>query len=133
MHSSLAETADGLPFGQSAIKCWTRKRFKGTAALKKKVNPTRIAIEKKESIRAAFPHPSNNRRQLLALSIRPLPPGSYAAKPGMSGFPVQQAATKVRFYGHAGPPGRWRNGIREDRLPNSQRPRHPGQDCLCRA
>lgn len=33
-----------------SIKFWTRKKFKGTAALKKKVNPTRIPIEKKESI-----------------------------------------------------------------------------------
>jgi len=35
----------------TAIKFWTQKRFKGTAALKKKINPTRIPIEKKESIR----------------------------------------------------------------------------------
>jgi hypothetical protein len=51
MHSSLAVTAEGLPLGLSAIKFWTRKKFKGTAALKKKVNLTRIPIEKKESIR----------------------------------------------------------------------------------
>jgi hypothetical protein len=51
MHSSLAVTADGLPLGLAAIKFWTRKKFKGTAALKKKVNLTRIPIEKKESIR----------------------------------------------------------------------------------
>ena len=35
----------------AAIKFWTRKKFKGTAALKKKINPTRVPIEKKESIR----------------------------------------------------------------------------------
>jgi hypothetical protein len=35
----------------AAVKFWTRKKFKGTAALKKKINPTRIPIEKKESIR----------------------------------------------------------------------------------
>ena len=51
MHSSLAVTAEGLPLGLSAIKFWTRKKFKGTAALKKKIHPTRIPIEKKESIR----------------------------------------------------------------------------------
>jgi hypothetical protein len=51
MHSSLAVTTEGLPLGLAAIKFWTRKKFKGTAALKKKVNPTRIPIEKKESIR----------------------------------------------------------------------------------
>ena len=51
MHSSLAVTTEGLPLGLAAIKFWTRKKFKGTAALKKKVNPTRVPIEKKESIR----------------------------------------------------------------------------------
>lgn len=51
MHSSLAVTIDGLPLGLAAVKFWTRKKFKGTAALKKKINPTRIPIEKKESIR----------------------------------------------------------------------------------
>jgi hypothetical protein len=51
MHSSLAVTTEGLPLGLSALKFWTRKKFKGTAALKRKVNPTRIPIECKESIR----------------------------------------------------------------------------------
>lgn len=51
MHSSLAVTSEGLPLGLAAVKFWTRKKFKGTAALKKRVNLTRIAIEKKESIR----------------------------------------------------------------------------------
>jgi hypothetical protein len=51
MHSSLAVTTEGLPLGLAAVKFWTRKKFKGTAALKKKINPTRVAIEKKESIR----------------------------------------------------------------------------------
>ena len=51
MHSSLAVTVEGLPLGLAAIKFWTRKKFKGTNALKKKVNPTRVPIEKKESIR----------------------------------------------------------------------------------
>ena len=51
MHSSLAVTTEGLPLGLTAVKFWTRKKFKGTAALKKKINPTRIPIEKKESIR----------------------------------------------------------------------------------
>jgi len=51
MHSSLAVTTEGLPLGLAAIKFWTRKKFKGTAALKKKINPTRVPIEKKESIR----------------------------------------------------------------------------------
>jgi hypothetical protein len=51
MHSSLAVTTEGLPLGLTAVKFWTRKKFKGTAALKKKINPTRVPIEKKESIR----------------------------------------------------------------------------------
>jgi Transposase DNA-binding len=51
MHASLAVTTEGLPLGLAAVKFWTRKKFKGTAALKKKINPTRIPIEKKESIR----------------------------------------------------------------------------------
>ena len=51
MHSSLVVTSEGLPLGLAAIKFWTRKKFKGTAALKKRVNLTRIPIEKKESIR----------------------------------------------------------------------------------
>jgi hypothetical protein len=51
MHSSLAVTLDGLPLGLAAVKFWTRKKFKGTTALKKKINPTRVPIEKKESIR----------------------------------------------------------------------------------
>src|SRR6202041_289035 len=35
----------------TATKFWTRKEFKGCNALKKKINPTRVPIEKKESIR----------------------------------------------------------------------------------
>jgi hypothetical protein len=51
MHSSLAVTTEGVPLGLAAVKFWTRKKFKGTAALKKKINPTRVPIEKKESVR----------------------------------------------------------------------------------
>jgi Transposase DNA-binding len=51
MHSSLALTAEGLPLGLGAVKFWTRDKFKGTAALKRKINPTRVPIEKKESVR----------------------------------------------------------------------------------
>jgi Transposase DNA-binding len=51
MHSSLAVTTAGLPLGLAAVKFWTRKKFKGTAALKKKINPTRVPIERKESVR----------------------------------------------------------------------------------
>jgi Transposase DNA-binding/Transposase DDE domain len=51
MHSSLAVTTEGLPLGLTAIKFWSRKKFKGANALKKKINPTRVPIEEKESIR----------------------------------------------------------------------------------
>jgi Transposase DNA-binding len=51
MHSSLTVTMEGIPLGLAAVKFWTRKKFKGTAALEKKINPTRVPIEKKESIR----------------------------------------------------------------------------------
>ena len=51
MHSSLAVTPQGKPLGLTAVKFWTRKRFKGANALKKKINPTRVPIEQKESVR----------------------------------------------------------------------------------
>ncbi len=51
LHSSLVVTQEGLPLGISAVKFWTRKKFKGTNALKKKINPTRVPIEQKESMR----------------------------------------------------------------------------------
>jgi Transposase DNA-binding/Transposase Tn5 dimerisation domain len=51
MHSSLAVTPEGLPLGLAAIKFWTRDQFKGCNALKKKINPTRVPIEQKESYR----------------------------------------------------------------------------------
>jgi hypothetical protein len=47
MHSSLAVTTDGLPLGLAAVKFWTRKAFKGTAQVKKRINGTRVPIEKK--------------------------------------------------------------------------------------
>jgi hypothetical protein len=51
MHASLVVTAEGLPLGLAAVKFWTRKKFKGTNALKRSVNPTRVPIAQKESIR----------------------------------------------------------------------------------
>lgn len=51
LHSSLAITERGIPLGLCAAKFWTRSEFKGTNALKRHVNPTRIPIEKKESVR----------------------------------------------------------------------------------
>lgn len=49
MHSSLVVTTEGLPLGLAAVKFWTRKQFKGTDALRRKVNFTRLPIEEKES------------------------------------------------------------------------------------
>lgn len=66
MHSSLAMTPEGLPLGLAAIKFWTRKQFKGCNALKKKINPTRVPIEAKESFRWL-----ENMRQSTALSNHP--------------------------------------------------------------
>lgn len=51
MHSSLVVTPEGLPLGLAAAKFWTRNKFKGTRALRNKVNLTRIPIEQKESFR----------------------------------------------------------------------------------
>ena len=51
MHSSLTTTTDGLPLGMAAAKFWSRKKFKGTNALKRKINPTRVPIKGKESMR----------------------------------------------------------------------------------
>ena len=51
MHGSLAVTTDGLPLGLGAVKFWSREKFKGTNALKRKIKPTRVPIEHKESFR----------------------------------------------------------------------------------
>jgi len=51
MHSSLVVTTAGTPLGIAAAKFWTRKKFKGCDALKRKINPTRVPIEEKESMR----------------------------------------------------------------------------------
>ena len=51
MHSSLVTTSAGVPLGLAAVKFWTRQKFKGSNALKRKINPTRVPIEDKESVR----------------------------------------------------------------------------------
>jgi len=66
MHSSLVVTTEGLPLGLAAVKFWTRKHFKGTNALKRTVNPTRIPIEEKESFKWL-----ENLRQATALLNSP--------------------------------------------------------------
>lgn len=66
MHSSLAVTEEGLPLGLAAVKFWNRDKFKGTAQLKRKINPTRVPIETKESIRWL-----DNLRQSISLLGQP--------------------------------------------------------------
>jgi hypothetical protein len=51
MHASLVVTPEGLPLGLAAAKFWTRSKFKGTSELKRHVNPTRVSIDDKESMR----------------------------------------------------------------------------------
>src|SRR3954470_21087710 len=51
MHASLAVTPEGLPLGLAAARFWSRSKFKRTNALKRHVNPTRVPIEGKESMR----------------------------------------------------------------------------------
>ena len=51
MHSSLAVTVEGLPLGLTAIKFWSRDKFYGCNEMKRRINPTRIPIEQKESYR----------------------------------------------------------------------------------
>lgn len=66
MHSSLVITPEGLPLGLAAIKFWTRRECKGCNALKRKINPTRVPIEEKESYRWL-----ENLRQATALAVEP--------------------------------------------------------------
>jgi hypothetical protein len=51
MHASLAVTPEGLPLGLVSTRYWTRQVFKNTNQMRRKVNPTRIPIEEKESIK----------------------------------------------------------------------------------
>ena len=62
MHSSIAAATGGLPLGMAAVKFWTRKKFKGTNALRKRINPTRMPIEGKEDM-----HWLDNLRQSTGL------------------------------------------------------------------
>ena len=51
LHASLALTPEGLPLGLTASHHWSRREFKNTTAMKKKINPTRVPISTKESQR----------------------------------------------------------------------------------
>ena len=65
MHSSLVITPEGLPLGLAAIKFWTRREFKGCNAAKRRINPTRVRIEGKESYRWL-----ENLRQATAFAVK---------------------------------------------------------------
>ncbi len=51
MHASLAVTSEGLPLGLTSARYWSRKVFKNTTQMKRSINPTRVPIEEKESIK----------------------------------------------------------------------------------
>lgn len=51
MHASLAVSSDGLPLGLTSARYWSRKVFKNTTQMKRHINPTRVPIEEKESIK----------------------------------------------------------------------------------
>jgi len=64
MHSSLVITPEGLPLGLAATKFWTRREFKDCNAAKRRINPTRVRIEEKESYRWL-----ENLRQVTTLAV----------------------------------------------------------------
>jgi Transposase DNA-binding len=51
MHSRWAVTPPGLPLGWAAIKCWSGSKGQGTHALKRRLHPTRVPLEEKQSYR----------------------------------------------------------------------------------
>ncbi|MGH7119211.1 MAG: IS4/Tn5 family transposase DNA-binding protein [Acetobacteraceae bacterium] len=69
MHSSLAVMREGMPLRLAAVKFWTRRKFKGTAALKRRVNPTRVPWRSRQ--RRPSPHrPVRSLRSRLRVSSR---------------------------------------------------------------
>ncbi len=62
MHASSALNLSGTPIGLTAAKFWTRKKFKGSWALRRHVNPIRVPIETNEDYRWL-----DNLRQSIAL------------------------------------------------------------------
>ena len=51
MHASLAVTPEGLPLGLISTQFWSRKVFKDTDQMKRFINPTRVPLSEKESIK----------------------------------------------------------------------------------
>ena len=70
IHSSLVATTDGLPLGIAAAKFWTRKKFKGTNALRRRINPTRVPIEGKECLSASGFKADRRVKSLICLKQR---------------------------------------------------------------
>jgi Transposase DNA-binding len=89
MHSSLAVTTDGLPLGLAAVKFWTRKKFKGTAALPKR---TRLRPTYRSSLRCPSAH-----RALMMAAIRAAEYGRSSTRnqPGIF-TPIAATATSAR-------------------------------------
>ena len=51
MHASLAITPEGIPLGLTSTRFWSRHVFKNTTQMKRYINPTRVPINEKESIK----------------------------------------------------------------------------------
>lgn len=51
MRAGLVRATHGPPLGLAAVKFWTRKKLKGTRGRRDRVDPSRIPIEQKESVR----------------------------------------------------------------------------------
>ena len=50
MHSDLVTTGEGLPLGLATIKFWDRDKFHGANGLKRRINPTRVPIERRRAL-----------------------------------------------------------------------------------
>ncbi|MER9250077.1 transposase DNA-binding-containing protein [Mesorhizobium sp. M0590] len=91
MHSSLAVTLTGTPpLGLTAVKFWTRTKFKGTLALNWHINPTRMPIETKESYRWL-----ENLRQSIALVGAPERRDFLCLSPGVHSITVRDSAKRA--------------------------------------
>jgi len=78
MHSSLVVTTSGTPLGLSAVKFWTRRKFKGTAALRRLVNQTRAGAFPARSFTWPAVHRWRDRSSSLTRTS-PVPLGATAS------------------------------------------------------
>ena len=65
---------------KAQLKFWNRKKFKGTAALKRKINPTRVPIEGKQSMRWLANPPSCSTSSKRPSSIASSPTGGASSR-----------------------------------------------------